>query len=385
MQYTFRGHIPALDGLRGLAIAMVMVAHFIFRPLFTDESTYRLIQGGWLGVDLFFVLSGFLITGILSDAKSRPEGYWGRFYRRRLLRIFPLYYFSVLVVWLTVVFVEQAPERLSGYDSFGWFWAFAPNIAIALKGDWLYHSHIFSLNHLWSVAVEEQFYLVWPFLVWVLPQRWLLVLCALLVHFSVDLRHWADTEFGGNGGWTLASYMLPFCRMDGLAAGGFLAVLLRLGWTRYIPYDRWMVRILLVWTGWRMLDAVAYGSTQYLGTLSALTFACLLYLALNPHPFALVRRLCETRLLRHLGKYSYGLYVFHEMFKITWEHAFGNWLLASGWPPVVIQLTYILLASAGSYGLARASWALIEGPFLRMKERQTKTASSPPQPPLGGG
>ncbi|HMX39974.1 MAG TPA: acyltransferase [Saprospiraceae bacterium] len=375
-EYSFRGHILALDGLRGLAIAMVMVAHFIFRSLFSAESTYRVVQGGWLGVDLFFVLSGFLITGILSDAKTRhADDYWPRFYSRRLLRIFPLYYFSVLVVWLTVIFVEHAPERLSGYDSFGWFFGFAPNIAIALKGDWLYHSHIFSLNHLWSVAVEEQFYLVWPFVVLMLPQRWLLVLCALLVHFSVDLRHWADTEFDGHGGWTLASYMLPFCRMDGLASGAFIAVLLRLGWQRYIPYDRWIVRILLVWTGWRMVDAVANGSTQYLGTLSALTFACMLYLALNPHPHALIRRVCEWRLLVHLGKYSYGLYIFHEMFKISWESAFGHRLLNSGWPPAAIQLTYILLASAGSYALARLSWALIEGPFLKMKEAQKTKAA----------
>jgi peptidoglycan/LPS O-acetylase OafA/YrhL len=369
-EYTFRGHIPALDGLRGLAIGLVMVSHFIFRQLFADESTYRVVQSGWLGVDLFFVLSGFLITGILSDSSARAEGYWSRFYRRRVLRILPLYYFSVVLVWLTVLLVEKAPDRLQGYDSFGWFFAFAPNLAMALKGDWLYHSHVFSLNHMWSVAVEEQFYLIWPLIVRFLPQRWLLLLCALLVHFSVDLRHWTDTEFGGNGGWTLASYMLPYCRMDGLAAGSFIAVLLRLGWQQFVPFDRWAVRILLLWSGWRMLDAVAFGSTQYLGTLSALTFASLLYLALNPHPSALVRRICENAFLRHLGQYSYGLYVFHELFKIGWERGFGHWLLSSGWHPAAIQISFVLLAFGGSYLAARASWALIERPFLRLKERK---------------
>lgn len=367
--YPFRGHLPALDGIRGLAIVLVMISHFLFRELFHSQTTFNLVQCGWLGVDLFFVLSGFLITGILVDSRERTEGYWSRFYRRRVLRIFPLYYFSVIFVWLTVLFVEHAPERLHGWDSFGWFFGFAPNIAMALKGNWLYHSHIFSLNHLWSVAVEEQFYILWPLIVRLLPPRMLLMLCALLVHFSTDIRHWTDTDFGGNGGWTLASYMLPYCRMDGLAAGSFLAVLLRLGWQQFIPYDRWIVRILLIWMGWRMLDAVAFGSTQYLGTLSALTFAALLYLALNPDPKALLRRFFENRFLMHLGQFSYGLYVFHELFKYTWMHWFGDRLLASGWHPVVIQTVFVLLAFGGSYVAARVSWMVLEKPFLRLKER----------------
>lgn len=365
----FRGHIPALDGLRGLAIAMVMVSHFIFRELFSDEATYRTVQGGWLGVDMFFVLSGFLITGILSDSRHKATGYWSTFYRRRVLRIFPLYYFVVLLVWLTVLFWEHAPDRLQGYDSFGWFFAFAPNIAMALKGDWLYHSHVFSLNHLWSVAVEEQFYILWPLIVRLLPPRVLLLLCALLVHFSTDIRHATDMAFSSNGSWTLASYMLPYCRMDGLAAGSFLAVFFRLGWQQFVPFDRWVVRGLLIWMGLRMLDSVAYGSTQYLGTLSALTFASLLYLSLNPNPGGFVRRMCEAPFLRHLGQYSYGLYIFHEMFKYAWLHGFGDRLLESGWHPALIQTSYAVLAFGGSYVAARLSWRLIEGPFLKLKRR----------------
>lgn len=111
-----------------------------------------------------------------------------------------------------------------------------------------------------------------------------------------------------------------------------------------------------------------HGGTHYRDTLSALFFASFLYLALNQNPGGLVRRLCENRFLMHLGIYSYGLYVFHQMFRFIWMALFGDWLLVSGWPPVLAQAIYMLLAFGGSYGLARFSWILLEKPFLRLKE-----------------
>ena len=361
---SFRGHIPALDGIRGLAILLVMISHFLIPELFRDNTHYRILQLGWLGVDLFFVLSGFLITGILSDT-SEKAGYWKGFIRRRVLRIFPLYYFSVLVVWLTVMFAEKAPDRLQGYDSFVWFFGFAPNIAMALKDNWLYHSHVFSLNHLWSVAIEEQFYLLWPLIVYWLPRRALLIFCFTLVAFSTSIRLATDDYVGHE--WSLAAYMLPWCRMDGLATGGFLAVLFRLGWQRYIPFSNWLMRIAVICAAILLVRQAMYGSEQTIATISAVGFGALLYLALNQHPQAFVRRVCEHAFLRHLGKYSYGLYVFHEMFKYAWMKGFGAWLLQSGWPAWLAQIVFIGLAGLGSYVLARVSWKWVEEPFLRWK------------------
>lgn len=362
---VYRGHIPALDGIRGLAILLVMLSHFFLPEFFSNHTHYRVLQLGWLGVDMFFVLSGFLITGILSDTRHKTSGYWTGFIKRRILRIFPLYYASVLIVWLTVIFIEHAPDRLQGYDSFTWFFAFAPNIAMALKDNWLYHSHVFSLNHLWSVAIEEQFYLLWPLIVWLLPQRALLALCAAIVLFSTQIRLQTDAYFGHS--WTLAAYMLPWCRMDGLAIGGFLAILFRLGWERYLPFDRWIMRITIVVAAVLLIRQAIYGSQQTIATISALGFAALLYLALNPDPKGWVRQLCEHPFLMHLGKYSYGLYVFHEMFKYAWLEGFGNWLLHGGWPLWIGQIIFIVLAGLGSYVLARISWKLIEQPFLKWK------------------
>jgi peptidoglycan/LPS O-acetylase OafA/YrhL len=356
--------IPALDGLRGLAILAVMLSHFTVSDLWDDRGWYKIVEGGVLGVDLFFVLSGFLITGLLLDSRGRAD-YWTRFYRRRILRIFPLYYFTVLLVWLVVVFVEKAPHRLQGYDSLWWFVPFASNVAMSLKNDWLFHSELVNLNHLWSLAVEEQFYLVWPFIVWLLPPRWIAFFCLTLIGLSTPLRYLTDAWVGQD--WSLAAYVLPYCRLDGLAAGGFLAVGLRQGWLRQVPSHRWIARILGGWMGYLLIVVLIEGGRQSRTTLAVLFFASILYLTQNPEPRALVRRLFEHPFLRDLGKYSYALYIFHHLFEAVFRGWFG--LPMSG--PVLMeapkQLLYIALAFACSYGLARLSWALIERPFLRMK------------------
>ncbi|MBP6828233.1 MAG: acyltransferase [Saprospiraceae bacterium] len=366
----FRGKILALDGVRGLAVLLVLLSHFLLREFWSDEQCYVLAQAGWLGVDLFFVLSGFLITGILLDTRH-THNYWSSFYKRRVLRIFPLYFFVVTVTWLTVILIEKAPDRLRGYDSFAWFFTFTPNIAISLKtaaeakNDWLYHSHVFNLNHLWSLAVEEQFYLLWPLIVRFLPIRWLAALCVGLICISTPLRFWIDDLVGVK--LSTASYVLPFTRMDGLAAGSFLAVFFRLDLNSYVPFDKWIARALLCWTGWEITGIFLNGTEHRLYTLSALFFASLLYLSLNTDRNALIRRICENAFLRDLGKYSFGLYVFHQMFEYVWKNGFGNRLLHSGLHPAIGQTIYILLAFAGTYVLARVSWVLLEKPFLGLK------------------
>ena len=363
----FPGKIPALDGVRGIAILVVMLNHFVLGAFLPSTPFWKLVNSGWLGVDLFFVLSGFLITGILLDTKHRAR-YWATFFSRRALRIFPLYYFAVLVVLLTVVFIEKAPERLQGYDSLWWFVIFAPNVAMALKDNWVYHSNYMGINHLWSVAVEEQFYLAWPLVVKILPPRVLALLCIVLIHYSLPIRRAVDQQFHGDWSWTMASYVLPYCRMDALAAGCFMAVFFRLGWHRRIPFDRWLVRVVFCWMGWRVAESLMHGGTHYRDTLSAIFFAAFVYLALNQHPKGLVRRLCENPFLMHLGVYSYGLYVFHHMFHLIWMMLFGDWLVASGWHPMLAQAAYILLAFSAAYLLARLSWILLEKPFLKLKD-----------------
>src|SRR5262245_10664845 len=158
-------HIPALDGIRGIAILLVLLFHFgqyghglPYPAVFVDKLFHRICQIGWVGVDLFFVLSGFLITGILYDSKGRNH-YFRNFYVRRCLRILPLYYFSLILflIVLPKLFPLHTGFRSLRQDSF-WYWTYLSNVRVAYRG-W---DSFGVLDHFWSLAVEEQFYLLWP-------------------------------------------------------------------------------------------------------------------------------------------------------------------------------------------------------------------------------
>ena len=152
------GHLPALDGLRGLAILLVLLRHFTEGAELRSKSGRWLaaaLDAGWIGVDLFFVLSGFLITGILLEAR-RSQHYFRNFYVRRTLRIFPLYYGVLAVIfgiapWLGWLVPEVGPEE----HSQAWLWAYGTNIIMSWTGSPLLKHGWLNLNHFWSLAVEE--------------------------------------------------------------------------------------------------------------------------------------------------------------------------------------------------------------------------------------
>jgi peptidoglycan/LPS O-acetylase OafA/YrhL len=189
------GHDSALEGVRGLAILMVLLVHL------TPEGRSHTVVGavmkavagvGVAGVDLFFVLSGFLITGILLEAKGKG-GYLRTFYARRALRIFPLYYL-VLVLCLVVaprVMRMDSPEYRALFAKQGWLWFYVGNIKTAMgtevcpfSAGWL------QFDHFWSLAIEEQFYLVWPVLVLLLSRRGMMGVCWGLMAGALGLRWW---------------------------------------------------------------------------------------------------------------------------------------------------------------------------------------------------
>ena len=401
--------INALDGVRGIAAAVVVLSHFLISTAIPDTPWWKVIKGGWLGVDLFFVLSGFLITGVLLDSRASAN-YLRSFYVRRVLRIFPLYYASVTIVWIVVVFAERAGSRLTGYDAIWWNFAYVSNIAIALKRGWQYQSDWLGLSHFWSLAVEEQFYLVWPFVI-LLPRRAVLAIAAAIIVAGPFTRQYVDTFFGP---YSLASYTLMPCRMDALAAGALLAVLRRqplpapgpalrtagavaaaacalvCAWALadagprmhvmwcamlalaalfvVLPFRTAIARTVAVLGGVMVVRVLAYGGSHDQGTFTSLFFMAVVALALSSQPAALVRRVCEWGVLRHLGKYSYAIYVFHHMMKPVWLWAFGNRIFAAPINPWLAQALYVVLASAGTYALARLSWIVIEKPCLDLKD-----------------
>jgi peptidoglycan/LPS O-acetylase OafA/YrhL len=360
-------HLPGLDGIRGLAILLVMFSHFIIVGGNLGDGTgplERLLLSGYLGVDLFFVLSGFLITGILVDAKSRPH-FFRTFYMRRALRIFPLYYGMLAVAYLSVPLLSpQDAAVLSGPNSPWWYWLYASNIGMAVKGTWLESPTWFSLGHFWSLAVEEQFYLVWPFVVFFLQLRWLAPLCALLVVSSPFLTGWLHLEIGA-----LATYVSTLGRLGMLAAGGGLALIYRTRRGRE-KIGKWVLPVAAVSSVLLLLNRTVLPSLgMYEPLIMLVCGSAWVGLALECRRRGVAAVFFESRALRWLGKYSYGIYVYHHALKPLWIAFLWDRgivpLAGTGWPATLL---YTAAATFLSLSLAWLSWHLFEARILALKK-----------------
>jgi peptidoglycan/LPS O-acetylase OafA/YrhL len=378
-----------LDGLRGLAILLVMVVHF-WRPEETTAAgrwTTRLAMAGWSGVDLFFVLSGFLITGILADTRGRP-GWLRNFFTRRVLRIFPLYYLFLAVSMLVLpAFVSRIHfARVTDYGygadvaAWPWYVSYTSNLWMAL------HDH-FALGGAnagtWSLAIEEQFYLAWPFLVLLCPPRRLLALVAALLSGAVAVR--SALVLAGSG-WLPVFVLLP-CRIDALAAGALAALYLRSPrfhprlWQRLASAACWL--LLPAALGWIVLTAGDVRETaafQVAGySLLALGYAGLLAKVLDGQ--AAWRKTFEAAPLVSLGKYSYGIYLFHVvLFSAVLPLAYKRVLAWAG-SQLAERWIWLGASIAGSWLLAVALYRLFEVHFLRLKPA---LAAAPPARPAVG-
>jgi peptidoglycan/LPS O-acetylase OafA/YrhL len=362
------GRLPALDGVRGLAVLMVLVFHFSSwtgTALRSLGPLRYLMQLGWCGVDLFFVLSGFLITGILWDARGAPHAL-RNFYVRRVLRIFPLYYAALAAVFLVAAPLWRANDKLQEAAGLQiWLWTYLTNVGITLRGIEGFHG----LGHFWSLAVEEHFYLFWPLLVLRLPRQKLLRVCAAVALGAPVLRAALVLLRAPHE----AVYMLTPSRMDSLALGGLLALAARApgGLQALLPKARLALPLcgalaaamLLPGWQWGRLEALYEGA---LYSLLALSFGGLVVLAAAGGSVA---RALSAPALRALGKYSYCLYVAHHLMRPLFERAFGVERLSAALPQPAAVLAFVLLAGACSYAVAFASWHLFEKRFVQLKSR----------------
>jgi peptidoglycan/LPS O-acetylase OafA/YrhL len=367
-----RRHVLALDGVRGVAIVMVLCVHFIGdSPAYTalTRVMVKLANYGIWGVDLFFVLSGFLITGILYDSKGSAH-YFRDFYVRRTLRIFPLYY-GVLALLFIVLPALPSPYPAGLAESAhhqGWLWLYASNIYLAIRRTWA----LPYVGHFWSLAVEEQFYLVWPIVVFYISRRWLLGVCVAVTVLALALR----STLGLAGGDAMAQLVLTPCRFDALCVGGFLALAVRSrGLARVAHVARLSLGplfcLILLASG---LNAIRGSLSSVVlpvrGTLIALTFGALLVTTLAAPTESILSRVLRGRVLCFLGTRSYGIYVFHGILAYGMvEHRATLDALAARLGPGPAMVIVAALGATVSVLVAAASYELFEKHFLRLKNR----------------
>lgn len=369
------GHVPALDGVRGLAILLVLFFHFMM--IQGNGPAHRLIQKtwgyGWAGVDLFFVLSGFLITGILLDAKSkRPTAgsFFKNFYARRTVRIFPLYYAFLVVFLLILPRVMPAFHDIYGRPPTGeWtYWTYTYNLFQGHHQSEREFSH--SMGVMWSLCIEEQFYLIWPTVVWFCRPKSLLKICAGLILMSMIARGFVDHYTGYNtfvSQWT-------FCRMDPLAIGASIAILTRIAPQRvramrkYAIHLLWLIPVLIA--GWNVAMGSLLSSTVFIVagyTSLSVLFGALLLVTITSAGGPLVWALSNP-VLRLFGKLSYAMYLFNQPIKYALlRYLYGFEDITQEFTSITHQLTFFVLATVLTVATAWLSWHLFEKHFLRLK------------------
>jgi peptidoglycan/LPS O-acetylase OafA/YrhL len=377
-----QGHIPSLDGLRGLAILLVLAHHLrvMGRETIVDYWFVRAVGFGWCGVDLFFVLSGFLITGILLDSKGRHH-YLRNFYGRRVLRILPLYY-AVVFLSLVILPALNHPKitnfgRISGDEI--WYWLHLCNFSIARAEMWRHGI----LDVCWSLAIEEQFYLVWPFVVLFLNRRWLIWACLLTIATALAFR----VTLRLHGAAPIAIYVWPFCRMDALATGALIAVLARqqaAGVAGLLPIARVVAVIsgatlLVLWATGENYQSVAFSTQTFGYSLLAVFFGAVLILAACVPNQGWFGRCLHSRFMRAFGKYSYALYLFHLPLRaVVRDTVYGRHQLLTAWGSQIPgQLLFYVIGITLAYAAAWLSWELYESHWLKLKKYFAYEATIP--------
>ena len=368
-ELAFRTRVPALDGLRGIAILAVFFYHYARGA--GEHTTSAVVRSasvafsfGWSGVDLFFVLSGFLITGILYDTLSDP-GYFKKFYIRRAIRIFPIYYLLIAIYLLLtpVLGLHWKPAHLFYLVYLGYpatlVW---PHLAEV--------SSMVAITHLWSLSLEEQFYLIWPFLISKLrdPGK-ILRLCLAVSVTALALRAVICWTGWLNVTW---AYAFLLCRMDAIATGAAIAILVRgpsrdrmQVWAPYI-FVATAAAITGICIGRRSVDHSDLMIATLGYSIIAFMSGALLVMALKQGTW--IAGILSLPVLRMFGKYSYGLYLYHFPLTVVLgplkEH-FVNFVHSY----VVGASLHLAFNLCVNLLIAIASFHFFESPFTRVKER----------------
>ncbi len=375
---SFDERIPALDGIRGLALIQVLLIHFAILNEVPDSTVLdkfvaQVFDAGWIAMDSFFVLSGFLITGILYDAKTAGvRNYFRNFYARRSLRIFPAHYAYLLALLVLLPLIMPAEKNAIHAIRQDWWWfaGYIGNVRIAL--DHGRRSDVFFTSHLWSLSVEEQFYVIWPAFVLLLSRGRLMAVCFALTVIALAIR--VGMVLAGVNPWV--TYTLTFGRMDALAIGALIALVVRhpadlVRLKRWVPWlaisSALVITIpalisgeLYLWGDWEI--AVDH-------TALSILYGLLIFAAVSGPRGMLLDKLLGPRFLLRLGRYSYSMYLIHLSIAFF---LFRHWSIGTHVPTVFGShlpgvLVFAAVAFVPVYAIGWLSWNFLEGPALSLK------------------
>jgi peptidoglycan/LPS O-acetylase OafA/YrhL len=383
--------ITALDGIRGIAVLLVIIVHSdgyfggAFASGYIAGPLAIVFGAGWVGVNLFFVLSGFLITGILFDVKW-ADNYYRAFYARRALRILPLYFGYVSLISIIAFWKSRTPgaEHLGRGDIsslFGFYYNF--RVAMFTKAE------LPNVHHLWSLCVEEHFYLLWPIIILSLPRRRVMQLCVAGMFIALGLR----IAVAASGAWPQIAYILTPCEVDGLLAGSFVALMER-GQNARDHFSRF-ARPVMAGSGLILFAILVVQHHFYnfngpgvdprldltLGiTALSIFFAALLASLLHRSQRSPLGRFLERNWLVAIGHYSYAMYVFHFIILSAAVHLLFHFVpSAASLPDYETKPLLAVFGVIASFAAAWVSYNLFEIHFLRLKSHFTISQAGWPE------
>jgi peptidoglycan/LPS O-acetylase OafA/YrhL len=367
-------HNLLLDGMRGWAIIFVMIYHFSipFQQAIPvndfDLLIGKIFQMGWLGVDLFFVMSGFLITTILYNS-TENKGYFKNFYVRRFLRIFPLYYGVLFLLLVALPFVSDSFSQKTQVmqDNSIWFWTYLVNWRVAALGDF----RGFQSGYMWSLAVEEQFYIFWPLVVYFFKKH-LIKISLFFIIFSFILKL-ILLQLGVSA---VSLYTMTFTHLDGLLLGGIIAVLSCNGQLNQ-KYKKLLFVMTVIATAIFILIILKdmsfifyHKSVAFLG-ISALSviFCYMLTKTISAKDSSLYYKLFSYKPIIKCGQLCYGLYLLHQPIGVLVSEkliSHTSFFVFESYAPAAVL--NIVICTMISLTAAQLSYSLYEVHFLKLKK-----------------